>query len=75
MNVLRDPDVWPGCQKCGTAYVFRRAMKATGGWCWVWQSECQCRPSTAVLRDADGVYVPETETDAEQAGKVVGNDR
>lgn len=66
-------DVFPGCSKCGVAYVLRRShiidMKTgairTG---WAWQRDCQpkrpCAKAPAELFNNDGTAYDESEEDA-----------
>ena len=54
-----DPDVWPACEHCGTAYVLRRTMSLSKGWTWVWQQDCikrrsTCKGAQPFVRDANG---------------------
>jgi hypothetical protein len=40
-SLMPDPEVWPECSDCHTAYVMRRALSFTKGRVWVWQQDCK----------------------------------
>lgn len=44
-----DPEAWPACSVCATAYTLIRALPASGGWRWVWVRDCKCRASRPML--------------------------
>lgn len=56
---MPDPQVWPECSECHTAYVMRRGLSFSKGWMWVWQQDCKhgrkgSPQPDAILTRADG---------------------
>ena len=35
-----DPEAWPKCSKCGTAYVMRRGLSFSRGAVWTFMADC-----------------------------------
>lgn len=38
---IPDPEAWPECRTCGTAWVLRRYFDLAGKWAWIWQRDCK----------------------------------
>jgi hypothetical protein len=54
------PNIWPQCTTCDTAWIWRRCMSMSKGWIWLWTRDCKHKSQPA-LHTADGPYQPDTE--------------